>query len=32
VLGREGRMTSAIEMIGQAQPATEAEPFRLGLE
>lgn len=32
VLGREGRMTSAIEMIGQAQPATEAEPFRLNLE
>jgi predicted protein tyrosine phosphatase len=32
VLGREGRMTTAIEMIGQAQPSTEAEPFRLDLE
>jgi predicted protein tyrosine phosphatase len=32
VLGREGRMTSAIEMIGRAQPTTEAEPFRLDLE
>src|SRR5215813_4986199 len=32
VLGREGRMTSAIEMIGPAQAATEAEPFRLDLE
>jgi predicted protein tyrosine phosphatase len=32
VLGREGRMTSGIEMIGQAQPTTEAEPFRLDLE
>jgi predicted protein tyrosine phosphatase len=32
VLGRDGRMTAAIEMIGQAQPATEAEPFRLDLE
>jgi predicted protein tyrosine phosphatase len=32
VLGRKGRMTSAIEMIGQAQPTTEAEPFRLDLE
>src|SRR5262245_46776610 len=29
VLGREGRMRTAIEMIGQGQPATEAEPFRL---
>src|SRR5215813_15574314 len=28
VLGREGRMTSALETIGEAQPATEAEPFR----
>ena len=32
VLGREGRMTSAIEMIGRGQPATEAEPFRLDLD
>jgi predicted protein tyrosine phosphatase len=32
VLGRNGRMTSAIEMIGAAQPTTEAEPFRLDLE
>jgi predicted protein tyrosine phosphatase len=32
VLGREGRMTSALETIGAAQPATEAEPFRLDLE
>ena len=32
VLEREGRMTSAIEMIGRGQPATEAEPFRLDLE
>ena len=32
VLEREGRMTSAIEMIGQAHPTTEAEPFRLDLE
>ena len=32
LLGREGRMTSAIEMIGQAHPTTEAEPFRLDLE
>jgi len=32
VLGREGRMTSAIEMIDPAQAATEAEPFRLDLE
>jgi len=31
VLGREGRMRTAIEMIGQGQPATEAEPFRLDL-
>ena len=31
-LGREGRMSSALEMIGAAQPATEAEPFRLDLE
>jgi predicted protein tyrosine phosphatase len=31
VLGREGRMRTAIEMIGQGQPATEAEPFRLEL-
>jgi len=32
VLGRKGRMTSAIEMIGRGAPATEAEPFRLELE
>jgi predicted protein tyrosine phosphatase len=32
VLGREGRMTSSIEMIGPAQAAIEAEPFRLDLE
>jgi predicted protein tyrosine phosphatase len=32
VLGREGRMTSAIELIGPAHAATEAEPFRLDLE
>ncbi len=32
VLGRGGRMTSALEAIGAAQPATEAEPFRLDLE
>jgi predicted protein tyrosine phosphatase len=32
VLGREGRMTSAIKMIGRGQPTTEAEPFRLDLE
>jgi predicted protein tyrosine phosphatase len=32
MLGRTGRMTSAIEIIGAAQPATEAEPFRLDLE
>jgi predicted protein tyrosine phosphatase len=31
VLGRNGRMTSAIEMIGRGTPATEAEPFRLDL-
>jgi predicted protein tyrosine phosphatase len=31
VLGRNGRMMSAIEMIGQGKPATEAEPFRLDL-
>jgi predicted protein tyrosine phosphatase len=31
VLGRNGRMMSAIEMIGQGTPATEAEPFRLDL-
>jgi predicted protein tyrosine phosphatase len=32
MLGRDGRMTSALQMIGAAQPATEAEPFRLDLE
>ena len=32
MLGRKGRMTSAIEMIGRGKPATEAEPFRLDLE
>jgi predicted protein tyrosine phosphatase len=32
VLGREGRMTSAIKIIGRGQPTTEAEPFRLDLE
>jgi predicted protein tyrosine phosphatase len=32
VLGRNGRMTSAIEMIGRGEPALEAEPFRLALE
>jgi predicted protein tyrosine phosphatase len=32
MLERGGRMTSAIEMIGRGQPATEAEPFRLDLE
>ena len=32
VLGREGRMTSALKMIGAAQPATEAVPFRLNLD
>jgi predicted protein tyrosine phosphatase len=31
VLGRNGRMMSAIEMIGQGTPATEAVPFRLDL-
>jgi len=32
VLGRNGRMTSAVEMIGRGTPAMEAEPFRLDLE
>jgi len=32
VLGRKGRMTSAIEMIGRGEPAMEAEPFRLPVE
>jgi len=32
VLGRHGRMISAIERIGRGAPATEAEPFRLDLE
>ena len=32
LLGREGRMISALEMIGMAQPAIEAQPFRLDLE
>ena len=32
LLGRGGRMTSAIETIGRGILATEAEPFRLDLE
>ena len=32
LLGRDGRMTSAIETIGRGILASEAEPFRLDLE
>jgi predicted protein tyrosine phosphatase len=32
MLGRGGRMTTAIEKIGQGTTAVEAEPFRLDLE
>jgi predicted protein tyrosine phosphatase len=32
VLGRNGRMTAAIEKIGRGVTAIEAEPFRLDLE
>ena len=32
LLGRDGRMTSAIETIGRGILAAEAEPFRLDLE
>jgi predicted protein tyrosine phosphatase len=31
LLGREGRMVAAIEMIGRGVPASEAAPFRLDL-
>jgi predicted protein tyrosine phosphatase len=32
LLGRDGRMVAAIEMIGRGVMATEATPFRLELE
>lgn len=32
ILGREGRMIAAIEMIGPGNAAYEADPFRLDLE
>jgi predicted protein tyrosine phosphatase len=32
VLGRSGRMISAVEALGPGLPATEGEPFRLDLE
>jgi predicted protein tyrosine phosphatase len=32
LLGREGRMVAAIEMIGRGAMAAEGEPFRLDLE
>jgi predicted protein tyrosine phosphatase len=31
LLGRDGRMISAIEAIGRGEPAAEGEPFRLDL-
>jgi predicted protein tyrosine phosphatase len=31
LLGRDGRMVSAIEAIGRGEPAAEGEPFRLDL-
>ena len=32
VLGRSGRMVAAIEAIGEAEPAMEADPFMLPIE